>query len=138
MNTIILTGRLGQDPQGRESKNGGRIASFSIATTRPTKARETDWHNCTVLRPESAAALLEHAHKGDALTVQGSLQYWDGDKSKHNAEIIVNSWEFTPAGGRNERQQEPRPRPSKPRAPNEPGDVAEYGTDDTQNDGFPF
>ena len=130
MNTVILTGRLGQDPKGRESKAGGQMASFSIATTRPTKGRETDWHNCTVLRADSAAALLEHAHKGDALTVQGSLQYWDGE-TKHNAEIIVSQWEFTPSGGRNDRQENPRP--AKPRAPNGPDDGTGAG-----DNGFPF
>ena len=50
LNKAMLIGNVGQDPEVRSTTNGGRVATFSLATSRtwngPSGDRQekTEWH----------------------------------------------------------------------------------------------
>ena len=50
LNKMILIGNLGQDPEVRSTSGGGRVANFSLATSRQwsgqggDKQEKTEWH----------------------------------------------------------------------------------------------
>lgn len=77
MNTVMLVGRLGSEPQVKTYEFGA-IASFSVATTKGFKDKNGQWQESTTWVPcsimgaqaENAAKFL---HKGDLVCVMGSI-----------------------------------------------------------------
>jgi single-strand DNA-binding protein len=41
VNKVILVGNLGKDPESRSMQNGGKVVSFSIATSESWKDKNT-------------------------------------------------------------------------------------------------
>jgi hypothetical protein len=48
LNSLILVGRLGQDPELKYFDSGSVKATFSVAVDRPSKEKTTDWFNVEV------------------------------------------------------------------------------------------
>jgi len=79
LNKVWLIGRLGQDPVLRSTRSGKKVANFSLATSRKTKAqdgtegRETSWHRIVVwgLEAERCQSRLK---KGHSVMVQGEVR----------------------------------------------------------------
>lgn len=46
MNIIALTGRLGKDPELKQTLGGTGLVKFTVAVDRPGKSKETDWFDC--------------------------------------------------------------------------------------------
>ena len=102
MNTVILKGHLGQDPFIKTFENGGKIASFSLATTDSytkdgEKVTVTDWHNIVFSGPvcETIGKFLK---KGSEVIVTGKIKYRkyedkDG-QTKYITEIKCDRFEF--------------------------------------------
>jgi len=70
---------LGQDPEVRSTANGGRVANFSIATSRQwsgqggDKQEKTEWHR-VVFFDRLAEIAGEYLKKGSQVYVEGRLQ----------------------------------------------------------------
>lgn len=81
MNRATILGYLGADPEIRPLSEGGRVASFSVATTESwtdkdsnEKRSHVEWHRVTIFA-EPLIALAEKAlHKGSKVLLEGSLQ----------------------------------------------------------------
>lgn len=79
LNKVILIGRLGKDPEVRESQSGtAKWGSFSLATHRGVRRgdqwqEETDWHRITCFGAlaERCGSFLQ---KGALVAVEGSVQ----------------------------------------------------------------
>lgn len=97
MNKVILCGRLGQDPEIKETASGKKLANFSLATNRWQKDAPPDWHRCVAF-DKTASIIGDYVKKGSMLLVEGQIQYrsWeDQDGTKRYAtEIVVNSVEL--------------------------------------------
>jgi single-strand DNA-binding protein len=79
VNRITLVGNVGRDPELHETKNGTRVAHFSLATNRRTQAggedgERTDWHRITLWN-RLAQFAEDYIHTGDRLYVEGRLEY---------------------------------------------------------------
>jgi len=78
MNTVILLGRLGRDPEIKYAQSGTAIAHFSLATDEfyernGQKGKETSWHRIVVFgKLAQQCALLR---KGKRVLVEGKLNY---------------------------------------------------------------
>lgn len=96
MNVAILQGRLTRDPEKRYTANNTAVASFSLAVDRRFKDKDgekvTDFINCVAWR-QTADYVGNYVHKGDLVTVRGSIQTRDYEDKNGNArkvtEIVV-------------------------------------------------
>ena len=79
VNKITLIGNVGRDPDVQQTKNGTKVAHFSLATNRrPAPGTEeeprTDWHRLTVWN-RLAQFAEEYVRTGDRVYIEGRLEY---------------------------------------------------------------
>ena len=97
MNRVTLLGHAGRDPEVRTMQNGGKAATFSLATTGRWRRKDgdmseaTEWHRIVVFGPvaETAAKLVR---KGGALLIEGRIacrEYRDKEGQTHRTTEIV-------------------------------------------------
>jgi single-strand DNA-binding protein len=100
VNKVILIGNLGRDPEIRSFQNGGRVASFSLATsenwkdkTTGEKKERTEWHRVSVLNDKLVEVVERYIKKGSKLYVEGQLEtrkYTDKDGvEKYTTEVVL-------------------------------------------------
>lgn len=120
VNKVILLGNVGQNPNVKTFQDGGKVANFTLATTKRgfvlkngTKVPDqTEWHN--ICATGGIAKVCEsYVTKGDRLYLEGELRtrsYEDKNKTKHYiTEIVVTSLELlTPKGNAQQSQQAPQ------------------------------
>lgn len=98
INLVILTGRVGQDPDYRKFNSGDEVIEFSLATSeywtdkRGDRQQKTQWHRIKLLGEHSVKIGRQYVKKGDLVGIEGELQYrqWEKDGVKHTmAEVVV-------------------------------------------------
>ena len=104
MNRVTLLGHAGRDPEIRNLQNGGKAASFTLATTEKWKGKDgkpaesTEWHRIAVYGP-TVEAVEKMLKKGDAVLVEGriaSRAFRDKDgNDRAVTEIVVAGWQGT-------------------------------------------
>ncbi|CAH0997432.1 Single-stranded DNA-binding protein [Emticicia aquatica] len=79
VNKVILLGRLGSDPEVRNLPSGGKVVTFSIATSENynnkngEKVEQTEWHRIELW--EGLANIAEqYLKKGDMAYVEGRIR----------------------------------------------------------------
>lgn len=111
LNKVTLIGNVGSEPEVRTVTGGGKVAQFSLATSRNwndqsgAKQEKTEWHRCVVwnTRFSTLADVAEkYVRKGEKLYVEGEIEYrqWqdkDG-QTRYTTEIKVR--ELILLGGR--------------------------------------
>jgi single-strand DNA-binding protein len=108
VNKVILLGRLGSDPEVRTLPNGGKVVTFSIATSESynnkegAKVEQTEWHRIELW--EGLANVAEqYLKKGDMAYVEGRIRtekWTDKDGNERNTvKIRGNSLQLV-GGGR--------------------------------------
>ena len=87
LNKVTLIGNVGQDPEVRATSNGGRVATFSLATSRSwngpngDRQEKTEWHRIVVWNAgkgqgEGLADVVEkYVKKGDKIYLEGPVEY---------------------------------------------------------------
>lgn len=82
LNKVSLLGRVGKDPEIRNTQSGECIASFSIATGGDKykdqqgnqQISDTQWHNCTAFKG-LANVVANYVHKGTQIYIDGKIKY---------------------------------------------------------------
>jgi len=99
---VIVCGRLGQDPELRQTTNGQPVCNLSLATSESwtdkdgKKQEKTEWHRCIIWGKQGEAA-SKYLTKGQECLVEGKLQtrQWEKDGAKmQSTEIVVERWTF--------------------------------------------
>ena len=100
-NRVQLIGRLGQDPEMKQTKNGRTLARFSLATievyknSQGERTEETQWHPIVVWG-ERAEVAGKYLRKGKEVALEGKLvhrTYDDADgNKKYITEVVVNEF----------------------------------------------
>ena len=75
MNSVVIVGRAGQDPEVKWFESGKVKTTFSLAVSRwdyKTKAEVTDWFNIE-LWDKSAEIAGEYVKKGRQVCIEGRL-----------------------------------------------------------------
>jgi single-strand DNA-binding protein len=102
MNKTIIMGRMGKDPETRETENS-TMCKFTVATNRKWKDNEsTTWHN-VVAWGKQAELIQQYFHKGSPILIEGRIDNRSYDKdgeTKWISEIVLENFEFV--GGRKE------------------------------------
>lgn len=105
-NKVFLLGNLCNDPKVTTFQDGGKAASFSLATNvRGYKAADgrevqgrTDYHNVRVCQKGLAGIVEKFCKKGDKIFLEGELrqkQYEDKEGNKHySVEVYASTIEL--------------------------------------------
>jgi single-strand DNA-binding protein len=90
VNSVVLVGRAGRDPEMRYFESGRVKTSFSVAVNRPTKEKETDWFDVE-LWGRSAEIAGEYVRKGSLVGIEGRLDFsrWTDDTGNKNVRPII-------------------------------------------------
>lgn len=98
LNEIILIGRLGNEPEVSETKNGTKMVTISLPLfhSYTTEGRKTEWVQCRAFG--KLGNIVEMAKKGVLVTVKGELHNptWedeDGSK-KSRTYVVIDSFRF--------------------------------------------
>jgi single-strand DNA-binding protein len=160
LNRVTLIGNVGADPEIRTTPGGGRVAQFSLATTRQwtgqsgDKQEKTEWHRIVAWDSARGAKLAnvieQYVKKGDKLYVEGSIEYrqWQDKENQTRYSTEIKAFEVILLGGRGgsgggggEGAGPPRAA-STPRAKSAPpaagGDFEEFGDAEGDDDDLPF
>ena len=95
-NLMTVIGYLGRDPEERIFNDGGRIATFSVATSNDYRDKGTGewvqkpptWHNVTVQAESLVDAVLTGLAKGDPVHVEGKARERTYTDSKTGEEKV--------------------------------------------------
>ncbi len=100
LNKVQLIGNLTAEPEIRETPNGQKVATFSIATNRKWKdasgmmQEDTEFHNCVAWRGLADIA-EQYMHKGKKVYVEGYLKTrsWDdaAGTKRYKTEIVSDN-----------------------------------------------
>ena len=81
VNKVILVGNLGKDPESRSFANGGKVVSFSVATSESWKDKgsgerkeKTEWHNVSIFSEGLAGVAERFLKKGSKVYLEGQLE----------------------------------------------------------------
>ncbi len=101
LNSCILTGNLGADPEIFYSSEGEPIGTFNLAFQ--SSKKKTGWIKITAFR-KLAEVTEKYLHKGARIAVIGTLdqQKWETDEgvARTSFQLIANSIEFIKTDGR--------------------------------------
>ena len=134
MNKAQLIGHVGKDPEIRTLQGGGKVASFSVATSEAWKDKKTgerqertEWHRVAIFNRGLVGIAEKYLRKGSKVYVEGQLatrKWQDAKKQDHSAtEIVIKGF-----GGAIELLDRKPPQEAAPA----PIEAAEYG------DGYGF
>jgi len=101
MNKIIITGRICNDPELRQTQSGISACRFTVATNRKFKDKDSgeykaDFINCTAWR-QTAEFISKYFSKGSMIAIEGTLQNsnYEKDGVKHYSYVVtVENVEF--------------------------------------------
>ena len=103
LNKVTLIGNLGKDPEIRNSQAGGKIASFTLATSESWNDRSsgqrqerTEWHRIVIFGDGLSGVVEEYLKKGSKVYVEGALQTrkWtdQSGQDKYTTEIVLQPY----------------------------------------------
>lgn len=104
INKVILIGRLGADPEIRQTQGGTAVCTLSLATSESWKDRQTgepqertEWHRC-VFWNRLAEITAQYLEKGSRIYVEGPLRtrkWTDQDgMDRYTSEIHVREMQM--------------------------------------------
>ena len=103
MNKVMITGRLTDDPELKQTQNGVQTCRFTVAVNRNFKNSEgsydADFVNCTAWK-NTAEFICKYFRKGQMICIEGTLRtgsYPDKnypDITHFTTDVNVNSAEF--------------------------------------------
>lgn len=101
VNKVILVGNLGKDPEVRNSQNGAKIVSLTLATSDTwndkasgERREKTEWHRVVIFNDRIADVAERFLRKGRKVYLEGSLQTrkWtdQSGQERYTTEVVVD------------------------------------------------
>lgn len=109
VNKVILIGRLGADPDMRNTQSGQTVCTLSLATSESwvkdgKKEEKTEWHR-VILWSRQAEVAAKYLKKGRMVYIEGKLQTrsWDDKQGqkRYTTEIVATNMQFIEGQGQN-------------------------------------
>ncbi|MDP9196115.1 MAG: single-stranded DNA-binding protein [Pseudomonadota bacterium] len=146
VNKVILVGNVGKDPEIRTMQNGGKVASFSLATSERYTSKatgevkdSTQWHNVVVFNEHLIPIVERYVRKGSKLYAEGALETrkWadQSGNDRYTTEVVLKAFkgQILLLDSRNAEAEDEKPAGSNGYAKAKAGSVAEE-----LNDEIPF
>ncbi len=98
LNEIILIGRLGNEPEVSETKNGTKMATISLPLfhSYTNEGRKTEWVQCRAFG--KLANIIEMARKGVLVVIKGELHNptWEDENGNKRSRsyVVIESFRF--------------------------------------------
>lgn len=95
LNRIQIIGRLGKDPEVKQTPSGKSVGNFSVAT-QEKKDGPTEWHS-VVVWDKLADLAGQYLHKGLLVYLEGKIQTrsWEQDGAKrYRTEVVAYQMQF--------------------------------------------
>ena len=103
VNKVILLGNLGRDPEIRSTQSGSKMATFSMATSKRWKDKntqeqrdKTSWHNIVVFGDGLVDIVEKYVKKGSKIYVEGELQTrkWEDQdgNDRYTTEVVLQGF----------------------------------------------
>ena len=104
INTVILIGNLGRDPEVRTFQNGGKVCNLRIATTETWKDKDTgerkersEWHSVAIFSDGLVRVAEQYLRKGSKVYVEGKLQTrkWQDQsgQDRYSTEVVLQGYD---------------------------------------------
>ena len=93
INSVVLVGRIGKDPEMKYAQSGTAICKFSLAVNRRGKGDETDWLNIVCFE-KTAEFVAQYMDKGALVGIEGRIQVSQYEKDGQKTwwtEIVAHS-----------------------------------------------
>ncbi len=113
VNKVILVGNLGRDPESRTLQSGGKVVTFSIATSETWNDRgsgerkeRTQWHRIVIYNERLGEVAERYLKKGAKVYIEGALEsrkYTDqSGAERETTEVVLRNFrgELTMLDGR--------------------------------------
>ena len=82
LNKALLIGNLGGDPKSHDTRNGGTITTFNLATTKKWKNKNTgeqesrtEWHRVVIYAEKLGDICMQYLRKGSKVFIEGEIRY---------------------------------------------------------------
>ena len=117
VNTAILIGNLGSDPEVKELNSGARVSNVSLATTERWKDKngerqeKTTWHDL-VFWNQQADIVVQYCKKGSKLYVEGSIDKRKSEQGGYFTDIKVKNFQFLDSKGSSSGDSAPSQEPA--------------------------
>lgn len=107
MQTILITGNVGKEPEQRTTQGGDSVTSFSVAVRQGFKQdAPTVWFRCSVWG-KRGDTIKQYLTKGAKATVVGELTIGEY-QGKPQYDIRVNDVDWAKASGGEQKRSEPQ------------------------------
>jgi single-strand DNA-binding protein len=101
VNKIILVGNVGKDPEARTMQTGGKVVSFSLATSESwndkmsgDRKEKTQWHRVVIFNEKLGEIAERYVKKGSKVYLEGQIEsrkYTDKDGQEREITEVVLS-----------------------------------------------
>ena len=106
LNKVLLIGRLGADPEIKQTQGGKGFASLSVATSESWKDKnsgekkeKTEWHRVVIFNEGLVNVVKQNLKKGAQIYVEGQLttnKYTDSNgQEKYSTQIVLQGYNST-------------------------------------------
>ena len=115
VNKVILIGNLGKDPEARTMQSGGKVVSFSVATSESwndkasgERKEKTQWHRVVIFNERLGDIAEKYLKKGMKVYLEGAIEsrkFTDKDGAEREiTEVVLARFrgELTMLDGRGE------------------------------------
>lgn len=103
INKVILVGNIGQEPNIRQTQNGQKVVTFSLATSERWRDRQTgeqkeqtEWHRVVIFNTNLIEVAERMLQKGTKLYIEGSLRTrkWQNQQGvdTFTTEVVLNQF----------------------------------------------
>ena len=109
VNSVSLVGRLVNDPESGQTKNGKTMCKFCLAVDKWGKDAGANFINCVVW-DKKGETISQYVKKGQLLAVQGRLDqssYEKDGKKQSFISVIVDDFSFMGGKGGNDNSEKP-------------------------------
>jgi single-strand DNA-binding protein len=99
VNKVILVGNVGKDPEVRTMQSGGKVVTFSLATSETWNDRasgerkdRTQWHRIVIYNEKLGEVTEKYVRKGAKLYIEGALEsrkFTDKDNNEREMTEVV-------------------------------------------------
>jgi len=102
LNRVQLIGRLGREPELKNTQNGKKVCSFSVAVNRLKRDKEgepqqvADWFNVEAWE-RLAEICGEYLHKGSLVFLEGRLQidsYEEDGSTRYFTKVVTSQMQM--------------------------------------------